>query len=62
MNVYKIDDIISCEFLKIPKAMFANDIYRNLSSDAKLTYVCICLFYDHCGRNSGRHGYSDIAN
>ncbi len=43
MNVYKIDDIISCEFLKIPKTMFVNDVYRNLSSDAKLTYA---LLYD----------------
>ena len=43
MNVYKIDDIISCEFLKIPKTMFANDAYRSLSSDAKLTYA---LLYD----------------
>lgn len=43
MNVYKITDIISCEFLKIPKAMFANAKYRVLSSDAKLTYA---LLYD----------------
>lgn len=43
MNVYKINDIISCEFLKIPKAMFANKSYRSLSSDAKLTYA---LLYD----------------
>ena len=43
MNVYKITDIISCEFLKIPKAMFANAKYRKLSSDAKLTYA---LLYD----------------
>lgn len=43
MNVYKINDIISCDFLKIPKAMFANERYRELSSDAKLTYA---LLYD----------------
>ena len=43
MNVYKINDIISCEFLKIPKIMFANDEYRRLSSDAKLAYA---LLYD----------------
>ena len=43
MNVYKINDIINCEFLKIPKAMFANASYRRLSSDAKLTYA---LLYD----------------
>ena len=43
MNVYKITDIITCEFLKIPKAMFANAKYRVLSSDAKLTYA---LLYD----------------
>ena len=43
MTLYKINDIINCEFLKIPKAMFANDDYRRLSSDAKLTYA---LLYD----------------
>ena len=43
MNVYKITDIITCEFLKIPKAMVANPKYRVLSSDAKLTYA---LLYD----------------
>ena len=43
MNLYKINDIISCEFLKIPKAMFANEKYRKLSSDAKLAYA---LLYD----------------
>ena len=43
MAVYKITDIIACEFLKIPKAMFANETYRRLSSDAKLAYA---LLYD----------------
>ena len=43
MTVYKINDIINCEFLKIPKTMFANESYRTLSSDAKLTYA---LLYD----------------
>ena len=43
MNVYKIHDVIQCEFLKIPKTMFANTNYRALSSDAKLTYA---LLYD----------------
>lgn len=43
MNVYKITDILQCEFLKIPKAMFANEKYRRLSSDAKLTFA---LLYD----------------
>ena len=43
MNVYKINDIINYEFLKIPKTMFANEKYRSLSSDAKLTYA---LLYD----------------
>lgn len=43
MKLYKINDIINYEFLKIPKAMFANDNYRKLSSDAKLTYA---LLYD----------------
>ena len=43
MNVYKINDIINYEFLKIPKSMFLNKDYRELSSDAKLTYA---LLYD----------------
>ncbi len=43
MDVYKINDMINCEFLKIPKAMFAMEGYRRLSSDAKLTYA---LLYD----------------
>lgn len=43
MSVYKIHDVIQCEFLKIPKTMFANESYRKLSSDAKLTYA---LLYD----------------
>lgn len=43
MTLYKINDIINCEFLKIPKTMFASDEYRKLSSDAKLTYA---LLYD----------------
>lgn len=43
MNVYKINDIINCEFLKIPKTQFANSKYKSLSSDAKLTYA---LLYD----------------
>lgn len=42
-EVYKINDVISCEFLKLPKAMFANERYRTLSSDAKLAYA---LLYD----------------
>lgn len=42
-EVYKINDVISCEFLKLPKAMFANEKYRKLSSDAKLAYA---LLYD----------------
>ena len=43
MNVYKINDIINCEFLKIPKTLFANHKYKSLSSDAKLSYA---LLYD----------------
>ena len=31
MAVYKITDIIAYEFIKIPKAMFANEAYRRLS-------------------------------
>ena len=41
MAVYKITDIIACEFLQIPKAMFANETYRRLSSDAKLAYALL---------------------
>lgn len=43
MELYKINDIINCEFLKIPKSLFANQKYKSLSSDAKLTYA---LLYD----------------
>lgn len=43
MNVYKIDDIIKFDFIKIPKALFANPKYKEMSSDAKLTYA---LLYD----------------
>lgn len=43
MNVYKINDIINCDFLKIPKAMFVSSVCRRLSSDAKLAYA---LLYD----------------
>ena len=43
MAVYKITDIIAYEFIKIPKAMFANEAYRRLSPDAKLAYA---LLYD----------------
>lgn len=41
MNVYKINDIISCDFLKIPKSLFANPKYKSLSSDAKLSYALL---------------------
>lgn len=43
MRVYKINDVIKCEYLKIPKTMIINEKYRVLSSDAKLTYS---LLYD----------------
>ena len=43
MNVYKINDIISFDFLKIPKSLLANPKYKSLSSDAKLSYA---LLYD----------------
>jgi len=42
-NVYKINDIINFEFFKIPKALFVNSKYKEMSSDAKLTYS---LLYD----------------
>ena len=43
MNVYKINDILNCDFLKIPKTMFVSSACRRLSSDAKLAYA---LLYD----------------
>ena len=43
MTVYKIDDLIKFDFLKIPKTLFANTEYKKMSSDAKLTYA---LLYD----------------
>ncbi len=43
MTVYKINDLIKFDFLKIPKSLFANPKYREMSSDAKLTYA---LLYD----------------
>lgn len=52
-EVYKINDVISCEFLKLPKAMFANEKYRGLSSDAKLAYA---LLYDRLSL-SKLHGW-----
>lgn len=43
MTVYKINDLLKFNFLKIPKTLFANPKYREMSSDAKLTYA---LLYD----------------
>lgn len=43
MTVYKIDDLIKFDFFKIPKALFANPKYIEMSSDAKLAYA---LLYD----------------
>jgi hypothetical protein len=43
MTVYKINDLIKFDFLKIPKSLFANPNYKEMSSDAKLTYA---LLYD----------------
>ena len=43
MTVYKINDLIKFDFLKIPKSLFANPKYKEISSDAKLTYA---LLYD----------------
>jgi len=42
-TLYKIQDVISFEFFKLPKALFANPKYKAMSSDAKLTYS---LLYD----------------
>ena len=43
MHVYKLSDLISFSFLKIPKTLFANPAYKAMSSDAKLAYA---LLYD----------------
>lgn len=43
MTVYKRDDLIKFVFFKIPKTLFANPEYKEMSSDAKLTYA---LLYD----------------
>lgn len=39
MNVYRIDDMIKCDFYRIPKAFYANPEYRKMSAEAKLTYA-----------------------
>ena len=38
MTVYKINDYINYNFLRIPKSLFAIEKYKALSSDAKLVY------------------------
>ena len=43
MTVYKINDLVKFDFIKIPKTLFANPKYKEMSSDAKLTYA---LLYD----------------
>lgn len=43
MTVYKINDLVKFDFIKIPKTLFANPKYKMMSSDAKLTYA---LLYD----------------
>lgn len=43
MTVYKINDLVKFDFVKIPKTLFANPKYKMMSSDAKLTYA---LLYD----------------
>ena len=43
LDLYTINDIIRFEFFKLPKALFTNPKYKNMSSDAKLTYS---LLYD----------------
>ncbi|MGN0108010.1 MAG: replication initiator protein A, partial [Hominilimicola sp.] len=42
MTVYKINDLVKFNFLKIPKTLFANPKYREMSSDAKLAYALLC--------------------
>ena len=41
MTVYKIDDIIKMNFLKLPKALLLNPKYKKLSSDSKLAYAIL---------------------
>ena len=43
MTVYKINDLVKFDFIKIPKTLFANPKYKEMSSDAKLTYRIIGL-------------------
>lgn len=38
MTVYKLNDYINYNFLRIPKALFVKEEYKKLSSDAKLVY------------------------
>lgn len=39
MTVYKIDDLIKCDFYRIPKAFYSNPKYIEMSSAAKLAYA-----------------------
>ncbi|MCH5209451.1 MAG: replication initiator protein A [Oscillospiraceae bacterium] len=43
MNVYKITDLIKCDFYKIPKAFYSNPKYIKMSAEAKLAYA---MLYD----------------
>lgn len=42
MTVYKINDLVKFDFIKIPKTLFANPKYKKMSSDAKLN-ICVAL-------------------
>ena len=39
MTVYKINDLIQCDFYRIPKAFYSNPKYIEMSSAAKLAYA-----------------------
>ena len=39
MTVYKINDLIQCDFYRIPKAFYSNSKYIEMSSAAKLAYA-----------------------
>lgn len=43
VNVYKITDLIKCDFYRIPKAFYSNPKYIKMSAEAKLAYA---MLYD----------------
>lgn len=43
VDVYKIDDLIKCDFYRIPKVFYSNPKYIKMSAEAKLAYA---MLYD----------------